>query len=444
VLFEREARVLASLDHRRIPKLESFFVVDDAYYLVQEYVEGRTLDAELQACGRLPEAMVRRILAEVLDVLEYLHARSPAVVHRDIKPSNLILGAEDRVYVIDFGAVREAISTVGGSAGGSVIGTPGYMPLEQLMGSPVPASDLYALGATALHLVSGTPPDQWHDKATGRVRAIAGRIGCSPAFEAVLSKMLAQFAEERFARAADVRQALGNGESSPAVPAGPATVKMDSPVSGEEPELERQPGHRPWRRRGAWAAGVLATVAAAWAIAKSDSSPGPEEAAAARSPPPTTRATDELDRVAAGPTNADMIVRVNHPASWQVTTGVADRHLGIRDPTSGTVLVTGIERFDGPVGPSRDVATALAANPGNRYGTLGVTEALQAGPGTSAFRLEVVRGAQRERGTIVLRQFTTGSTTLALWWMILGSDSAGTRTAGAMAQTIVTADAANR
>jgi hypothetical protein len=90
------------------------------------------------------------------------------------------------------------------------------------------------------------------------------------------------------------------------------------------------------------------------------------------------------------------------------------------------------------------VATALAANPGNRYGTLGVTEALQAGPGTSAFRLEVVRGAQRERGTIVLRQFTTGSTTLALWWMILGSDSAGTRTAGAMAQTIVTADAANR
>ena len=184
-LFVREAKVLLSLSHPSIPAMHAFFEIDERYYLVQEFVDGRTLDHELSQQGMMPEERVRSLVVQVLEVLSYLHARSPPVIHRDIKPSNLIVDGDGHVYLIDFGAVLEAITRRQG-AEATIIGTPGYMPLEQGMGTPVPSSDIYALGATALHVLTGVPPNAWHDPTTGRMTSFSGKAGCSQEFERVI------------------------------------------------------------------------------------------------------------------------------------------------------------------------------------------------------------------------------------------------------------------
>lgn len=159
-LFEREARTLSELEHPRVPKLQAYFELRGRYYLVQDFVEGETLRAHLARTSRLDEDVVRDIVLQMLDVLEYLHSRTPPVVHRDIKPANLIFDRQGHVHLIDFGAVREAVGQ-GSDETETKIGTGGYAPIEQAMGHPVPASDLYALGATALNLVSGVEPRDW-------------------------------------------------------------------------------------------------------------------------------------------------------------------------------------------------------------------------------------------------------------------------------------------
>lgn len=222
-LFEREARVLSELAHPQIPKLEAYFEHDGRFILIQEYVDGETLAARLQRDTRLDEAEVRQMVLQLLDVLGYLHGRTPPVIHRDIKPANIILARDGRVVLIDFGAVREAI---GRDATGTAVGTAGYTPLEQYAGRATPASDCYALGATALHLVSGTHPMDWHDRTSGAL-TFAGRIPCSPSFESFLLSMMA----EPSRRVADARAArellLGTatqlgGDANDAKPAPPA------------------------------------------------------------------------------------------------------------------------------------------------------------------------------------------------------------------------------
>src|SRR5262249_16779785 len=153
-LFEREARALADLQHPRIPKLLAYFERDDEFFLVQEFVQGETLENRLARESRLGESFVRGIVLQVLEVLQYLQRRQPPVIHRDIKPSNLIIDAAGQVHLIDFGAMRQAIA-VRPSEVGTSIGTSGFTPAEQIFGQPVPASDLYALAATALNLLSG-------------------------------------------------------------------------------------------------------------------------------------------------------------------------------------------------------------------------------------------------------------------------------------------------
>ena len=158
-LFEREAQVLASLNHPGIPRYRDTFASEDSgdYFLVMDLVEGRTLAEDMRTPGRFDEARLRRIARGVLDILAYLHSRTPAVVHRDIKPANLIVDREDRVHLVDFGGVRVAARPEGGS---TMIGTFGYMAPEQLHGDASPAVDLYALGATLVALATGRPPDE--------------------------------------------------------------------------------------------------------------------------------------------------------------------------------------------------------------------------------------------------------------------------------------------
>ena len=162
-LFQREARVLASLHHPQIPHLLDFYKEETATglnaYLINEWVEGESLAKKIEQHWLPDEASVLSIARQVLWILDYLHQFNPPVVHRDIKPSNLILNEEGKVFVIDFGGAQEALQPMGGG-GSTVIGTFGYMAPEQFAGRAVPATDLYGLGTCLIHLLSGRNPSQ--------------------------------------------------------------------------------------------------------------------------------------------------------------------------------------------------------------------------------------------------------------------------------------------
>jgi serine/threonine protein kinase len=165
--FKREAEVLARLNqpgHPRIPEVYGYFVEGMDQFLVMKYIEGESLERRLERLGRpLSETNVVRCTQEAANALVYLHSRRPQpVMHRDIKPANIIVDPEDRVWLVDFGLARAAVS--GGArvmvAGGKTVaaGTPGYTPLEQWQMNPSPKSDIYALGATMHHLLTASDP----------------------------------------------------------------------------------------------------------------------------------------------------------------------------------------------------------------------------------------------------------------------------------------------
>ncbi len=162
-LFEREAQVLQHLDHPRIPKYRNYFAIDHQpgsrfswFGLVHSYIPGASLQQLLNEGKHFSEAQVEKIAVEVLTILVYLHELNPPVIHRDIKPSNLIWGEDERIYLVDFGAVQDQAVLEGATF--TVVGTYGYVPMEQFGGRAVPASDLYALGATLIHLLTGVAP----------------------------------------------------------------------------------------------------------------------------------------------------------------------------------------------------------------------------------------------------------------------------------------------
>ena len=153
--FQREADMLAELNHDHIPRIFDRFSEQNRHYLVMEYVEGDTLEQELRtAGGKLPEERVIEIALQVLDTLEYLHHREPPVIYRDLKPSNIMIGPSGKVKLIDFGIARhfQPLSSA------TMVGTQGYAPPEQYRGKVETRSDLYALGATMHHALSGRDP----------------------------------------------------------------------------------------------------------------------------------------------------------------------------------------------------------------------------------------------------------------------------------------------
>jgi serine/threonine protein kinase len=206
-LFEREAMLLRQLSHAKIPKYRDSFSLDDRtlwFGLVQDYINGPSLKDLLQQGHRFSEAEVRRIATQVLTILRYLHSSNPPVLHRDLKPSNIILDADNSIYLVDFGAAQDRGARAGATF--TVVGTYGYAPLEQFGGRAVAASDLYALGATLIHLLTGTAPAelpqrdmriQWHDLAT-----------VTPSFQHWLDRLTEPSVEKRWQTAQAAISAL--------------------------------------------------------------------------------------------------------------------------------------------------------------------------------------------------------------------------------------------
>ncbi|MBK1987087.1 SUMF1/EgtB/PvdO family nonheme iron enzyme [Sphaerospermopsis aphanizomenoides BCCUSP55] len=160
--FEKEARILEILGtHSQIPHLLAFFEENKKFYIVQEFIDGQCLDKEILPGKRLSEGYVIKLLQDVLEVLAFVHQQQ--VIHRDIKPQNLIRRQQDgKVCLIDFGIVKELASQILNSSGSLqtsiMAGTIGYMPTEQVRGKTVFASDIYALGITAIQALTGLRP----------------------------------------------------------------------------------------------------------------------------------------------------------------------------------------------------------------------------------------------------------------------------------------------
>ncbi|PSB02546.1 protein kinase domain-containing protein [Merismopedia glauca] len=234
-LFEREAGVLYKLQHPQIPRFRELFRVayqgEERLFLVQDYVDGQTYQALLntrkqQGIG-FTEAEVVELFEDILPVLHYIHALW--VVHRDISPDNLILRTQDRKPVlIDFGGVKEVAVRAelqyspAALAGQSTIiptrlGKAGYAPREQMQRGVVSAqSDLYALAATALALLTGKEPQElidnrtlsWHWSQIGHI---------SPKFQGILEKMLQPIPSDRYQSAQEVLQALDDTQGHPLI-----------------------------------------------------------------------------------------------------------------------------------------------------------------------------------------------------------------------------------
>ena len=160
-LFEREARILAQLDHQAIPRyLDSFQAGKRrrrVFYLVQQLAEGLSLAKLVEMRWHPDEAKVRQIAKRVLEILVYLQQLTPPVIHRDIKPENIIYRADGQLFLVDFGAVQDVYhhTLTGGS---TVVGTYGYMAPEQFRGKAVFATDLYGLGTTLIFLLTRKSP----------------------------------------------------------------------------------------------------------------------------------------------------------------------------------------------------------------------------------------------------------------------------------------------
>ena len=204
--FNREAQILATLNHPAIPKVYDYFTEGQRSYLVMEFVEGKDLETILRETpGFLPVEMVVDWALQLCDVLQYLHSHKPnPIIFRDLKPSNIMLTPEGRIMLVDFGIARVFQRGIKGT----MVGTEGYAPPEQYRGIMDPRSDIYSLGATLHHLLTKIdprtePPFSFQERP---IRAINPAV--PPALESVIMKALEYEMDKRFSSAEEMRAAI--------------------------------------------------------------------------------------------------------------------------------------------------------------------------------------------------------------------------------------------
>ncbi len=216
-LFDREANVLAKLNIDGVAKFYEAGKCFDANppyaYIVQELIDGISLESHMHSGRRWTLAQTFDIAIQILDILEKLHHADPPIIHRDLKPGNIMIcqnALKDKVYLIDFGAVANPLVQGGGS---TIAGTFGFMPPEQLMGKPGPESDLYALAATVVYMLSGVSPA---DMQTLEFRLVIEPHLQSypPAVMHLLGRMLEPTANKRLTDYKEIRQQFYNFSQS--------------------------------------------------------------------------------------------------------------------------------------------------------------------------------------------------------------------------------------
>jgi serine/threonine protein kinase len=212
-LFLQEAQQLEELgEHSQIPTLLAYFEENSRLYLVQQFIDGENLLQELENQGIFSESKIRALLQDLLTTLKVVHYYK--IIHRDIKPENIMRRRSDgKLILIDFGASKQLQGTV---KTGTSIGTFGYAPLEQMRdGKVYPASDLYSLGATCFHLLTGVHPGELYQEygyewvKTWRVHL---QKPVNSDLDTVLDKLLQKYYQQRYQSAQAVLQDLKNSQ----------------------------------------------------------------------------------------------------------------------------------------------------------------------------------------------------------------------------------------
>ncbi len=207
-LFETEVKILGELgDHPQIPRLLGSFEEGNEFYLVQEFIDGQSLEDEIRQAGRFTEAEAIALLNSVLPVLNFIHDHH--VVHRDLKPDNLIRRQyTGEVVLIDFGAVKEIrtrLITGERTALTIGIGTQGYTPSEQLSGKPRYSSDIYALGMTVIHALTGRSPTDLPEDLGSLDPCWRNYADVSPGLAILLDNMIRHYIQQRYPSVAAVQ-----------------------------------------------------------------------------------------------------------------------------------------------------------------------------------------------------------------------------------------------
>jgi serine/threonine protein kinase len=239
-LFNKEARLLARLEHPSLVQVSDFFQEGDSQFLVMTFVDGQTLDHVVGEREALPpQREVLQWAEQIADVLHYMHSQSPPVIYRDLKPSNMMLDRNGKIWILDFGIAREAEAGSKTATQLKGFGTPGYAPPEQFGRTSTDArSDIYALGATLYALLSGerppvsvdlmmgdatlTPPSQLNPEIT------------APMERAIL-RMMALKKDERYQSMSEVREVLRS------IPTGEGPRGADRSRSGSASAFPRVP-----------------------------------------------------------------------------------------------------------------------------------------------------------------------------------------------------------
>ncbi|MBD1939030.1 serine/threonine-protein kinase [Microcoleus sp. FACHB-68] len=228
-LFEREAVVLEELGNRhpQIPDLFAFFPLevpglqpgkpDQFFYLVQEFIDGQNLEEELAQKGQFSEAEILEVLGEILKVLKFVHEHHS--IHRDIKPANIMRARNGRLFLLDFGAVKQVAQAAGGDPGhqrSTGIYSMGFAPPEQMAGSTVfPSTDLYALAVTCITLLTGKSAMELFDSYSNELNW-RGYARVSDHLATILDRMLLSAPSRRFQSADEVIAALSPQQPQPA------------------------------------------------------------------------------------------------------------------------------------------------------------------------------------------------------------------------------------
>ncbi|HEX8639212.1 MAG TPA: protein kinase, partial [Pyrinomonadaceae bacterium] len=211
--FKRESMILSTLDHSAIPTIYDYFYdeSESRFYLVMKYISGGDLAARLRAApeGRIDEKTVTEWAIQIADVLDYLHNRPTTIVYRDLKPANVMVdGNSGRAMLIDFGIARSVNKE---EKGVTAVGTMGYAPPELFSGNVEPRSDIYSLGSTMFHLLTGADPQSnplliFDFQKNPRPRQINPSL--SDQMEKILMRAVEYNAHARFASAGEMRKTL--------------------------------------------------------------------------------------------------------------------------------------------------------------------------------------------------------------------------------------------
>lgn len=197
-MLDREAQMLAKLNHSNIARVMDHFVEDGRHYLILEYINGPDLRQYVKENGVLSQAQTVEWAVKLAEIIAYLHGQDPPLIHRDLTPDNVVLSRED-IFLIDFGAANQFV----GAATGTVVGKQAYIPPEQLRGKSVLQSDLYALGGTIYYLLTGKDPLPLAEASPKELRN-----DIDEQLDQLVRKCTAYELEDRFQSAEEVAAAL--------------------------------------------------------------------------------------------------------------------------------------------------------------------------------------------------------------------------------------------